>query len=36
MPALIYFYKGKEMARIVEGDMANQESVDGFISQAYE
>ena len=36
IPALIYFYKGKEMARIVEGDMANQESVDGFISQAYE
>ena len=36
IPALIYFFKGKEMARIVEGDMANQESVDGFISQAYE
>ena len=36
IPALIYYLQGREMTRIVEGDMANQESVSGFIEQAYE
>lgn len=36
IPALIFYLKGKEMTRIVEGDMASQESVSGFIEQAYE
>ena len=36
IPTLIYFSKGVEMGRLVEGDMASQENIDSFIDQIYE
>ena len=36
VPTLIYFSQGTEMGRLVEGDMASQESIDSFIDQIYE
>ena len=36
IPTIIYFSKGVEMGRLVEGDMASQENIDAFIDQIYE
>ena len=36
IPTLIYFSKGVEMERLVEGEMATQENIDAFIDQIYE
>ena len=36
IPTLIYFSKGREYGRLVEGDMAAQENIEEFIDQIYE
>ena len=36
IPTIIYFSKGVEFGRLVEGDMAAQENIDEFIDQIYE
>ena len=36
VPTLIYFSKGTEMDRLIEGDLASQENLDSFIDQIYE
>lgn len=36
VPTLAYYFKGKEMGRIVEGEMDSLEKVEGFIKQIYE
>ena len=36
IPSIIYFSKGVEMGRLVEGDMATQANIDAFIDQIYE
>ena len=36
IPTIIYFSNGVEMGRLVEGDMASQENIEGFIDQIYE
>lgn len=36
IPCLVYYFKGHEMGRLIEGEMSTQESIDEFIDQIYE
>ena len=36
IPTIIYFSRGVEMGRLIEGDMASQENINEFIDQIYE
>ena len=36
IPTLIYFYQGREMGRLVEGEMADRKNIFDFVEQIYE
>jgi thiol-disulfide isomerase/thioredoxin len=35
IPTLIYFYQGREMGRLVEGEMAERQNIFDFVEQIY-